>query len=96
MGFYLPGEYEAGSAPTPTNPAVSLTVEPPRTLAVLPFSWYATPGRTERKRRDLLRAVRAADVEPVGEPFLLQYDDPWTPPFMRTNEVAVAVADGGE
>jgi hypothetical protein len=91
MGFYLPSEYTGDTAPKPTNPEVSLTVEPPRTLAVRPFSWYATPGRTERYERELMKTLVTNDIKAVDEPVLLQYNDPWTPPFMRTNEVAVEV-----
>jgi hypothetical protein len=64
---------------------------PSRTLAVLSFSWWATDGRTARKQRALLDALVDADLTVAGEPFLMQYDPPWTPPFLRTNEVAVEV-----
>jgi len=29
----------------------------------------------------------------VGEPQLMQYNDPWTPPFSRRNEIALQVKD---
>ncbi|WP_135854945.1 SOUL family heme-binding protein [Halorussus salinus] len=91
MAFYLPADYDPGDAPIPTNSAVRLAVEPPRTLAVTRFSWYATEGRVEKYREKLLDALDARGVEPRTRPTVLQYDDPWTPPFMRRNEVAVEV-----
>lgn len=91
MAFYLPAEYGPGDAPIPTNPAVRLAVEPARTLAVRRFSWFASEGRVERNRRKLLDTLATRGVEPRTRPTLLQYDDPWTPPFMRRNEVAVEV-----
>lgn len=91
MGFYLPDDYSPETTPAPTDPGVSLTVEAPRTLAVLPFSWYATEGRTERRERRLLETLADEGVEWRGEPFLLRYNDPYTPPFMMRNEVAVEV-----
>ncbi len=91
MGFYLPSEYDANGAPTPTNPAVKLLIEGTRDLAVVRFSWYATDGRIERKRRTLLQTLDDAGIETSGEPFVLRYNDPWTPPFMRRNEVAVEI-----
>ena len=91
MAFYLPAEYGPGDAPIPTNPAVRLAVEPARLLAVKRFSWYATEGRVERHRWELLDALAARGVEPRTRPTLLRYDDPWTPPFMCRNEVAVEV-----
>lgn len=93
MAFYLPAEYDPGDAPTPTDPAVRLVIEPPRTLAVATFSWYATGGRTERRTSSLLDTLETRGIETAGEPFLLRYDPPLTPPFLRTNEVAVRVEE---
>ncbi|UPW02023.1 heme-binding protein [Halorussus gelatinilyticus] len=91
MAFYLPADYDPGDAPIPTNAGVRLAVEPPRTLAVIQFSWYAGEDRVRTYREALLDALDARDIEPRTRPALLQYDDPWTPPFMRRNEVAVEV-----
>lgn len=91
MAFYLPAEYGPDRAPTPTDSRVRLVVEPPQTLAVRSFSWYATDDRVERNLRRLRDALSDSGVEVRGRPTLLRYDDPWTPPFMRHNEVAVEV-----
>lgn len=91
MAFYLPAEYTLETAPEPTDPDVQLVVEPPRTVAVRQFSGYARERRVERERRRLLDTLSTRDIEVLDEPVLLQYNDPWTPPFMRTNEVAVTV-----
>ncbi|WP_276299773.1 SOUL family heme-binding protein [Halorussus lipolyticus] len=91
MAFYLPADYGPGDAPIPTDTAVRLAVEPARTLAVESFSWYATEDRVRRHRDALFDALDARGIEPRTRPTLLQYDDPWTPPFMRRNEVAVEV-----
>lgn len=91
MSFSLPPEYDAETAPDPTDPAVTLLVDPPKTVAVKRFSWYAPQWRVAGLERDLLRTIEGNGVEPVGEPYLLRYDDPWTPPFMRRNEVAAEI-----
>ncbi|WP_423996045.1 SOUL family heme-binding protein [Halorubrum trapanicum] len=93
MGFYLPAEYGPDTAPEPTASDVSLVTEPPKRVAVDRFSWYAPEWRVERRTRQLRSALEREGIEPAGEPYLLRYDDPWTPPFMRRNEVAVAVAE---
>lgn len=95
MSFYLPPEYTPESAPIPTDPEVRLVVEPARTVAVRSFSWYATAPRVEREELRLLEALDDAGIEPLDEPTLFQYNDPWTPPFLRTNEVVVTI-DGSE
>lgn len=91
MAFYLPEEYDPESAPVPTDPEVDLVVEPERTVAARPFSWFSTRGRVQRMHRELLDALDARDVELVGQPALHRYDPPWTPPFARRNEVTVEV-----
>lgn len=91
MSFYLPDDYTAETAPEPTNDAVTVEPVAAATVAALPFSWYATDRRVERKRRRLLETLADAGIATTGRPLLWQYDDPWTPPFMRHNEVAVPV-----
>ncbi|WP_458206669.1 SOUL family heme-binding protein [Haladaptatus sp. NG-SE-30] len=92
MAFFLPGKYTAEGAPVPTNDEVTIEHLGARTLAVRPFSWYATEDRVKTNQRRLFDALSAHDLTPTGDPFLLRYDDPWTPPFMRQNEVAVELA----
>lgn len=91
MGFYLPAKYTPNTAPRPTNSQVSLAVESPRSVATRRFSWWRPDWRTRRQASKLLDSLADSDVEPVGEPFSLGYNDPSTPPFLRTNEVAVDV-----
>ena len=91
MAFYLPPAYTAETAPIPTDPDVRLVVEPSRTVAVRRFSWYATDDRVDRERQRLVAALDERGIERGGQESLLQYDDPWTPPFVRRNEVSVPV-----
>lgn len=91
ISFYLPSEYSPETAPIPTDPTVRLVTEPAKRVAVKRFSWYAPDWRVSRQTQRLLSTVEKEGVDPAGEPYLLRYNDPWTPPFMRRNEVAVAV-----
>ncbi|SER87502.1 SOUL family heme-binding protein [Natrinema salaciae] len=92
MAFFLPSTYGPARAPTPTDPTVSLVVEPPRTVAVRRFSWYATDDRVDREQDRLREELARRGLEARDDPSLLQYNDPWTPPFMRTNEIEVDLA----
>ncbi|MFC6826010.1 SOUL family heme-binding protein [Halopelagius fulvigenes] len=93
MAFYLPESYDYESAPRPVDPNVRVVELPARTLAVKRFSWWATDRRVERQTDELRSDLRGDDsgVRVVGDPFLLRYDAPGTPPFLRRNEVAVEV-----
>jgi len=89
MTFYLPAAYSPETAPEPTEADVSLLTEPPKTVAVDRFSWWTPEWRVTRRTRKLLSALDREGVETRGDPYLLRYNDPWTPPFMRRNEIAV-------
>lgn len=91
MSFFLPAEYGYDRAPRPTDSNVELVENPARTLAVRQFSWFATDRRTKTETTALRETLATNSVQAVGEPFVMQYDSPWTLPFLRTNEVAVAV-----
>ena len=77
--------------PSPNDQSVSLHAVPARRLAVIEFGGWATKGRVEEKSRELLAVLEANNIQPVGEPFLNQYNPPWTLPWNRRNEVAVPV-----
>ena len=91
MQFFLPSEYTAETAPRPTDPAVELVIRPPRTVAALGFSGFARDRTTKKSESELLDTLDESGIETIGEVTLLQYNDPYTPPFMRHNEVAVSV-----
>jgi len=93
MAFYLPSEYTPETAPEPTEPDVTLITEPQKTVAVDQFSWYAPEWRVTRRTQKLLSTLEHEDIEPESDPYLLRYNDPWTPPFMRRNEVAVKIVE---
>ncbi|WP_058828761.1 heme-binding protein [Haloferax sp. Q22] len=91
VSFFLPATYTPETAPEPTNDDVELVVDPPRTVAVRRFSWWAPSVRVSLNERTLQKTLAHAGIEPTGEARLLRYDAPFTPPWLRTNEVAVEV-----
>ncbi len=93
MSFILPQDMNPEDAPTPDGQAIEFTTVPPRKLATLTFSWWTSQSRVEKKRAELLEVLLEYDIETKGGVFLMRYNDPWTPPFLRRNEVAVEIAD---
>ena len=91
MVFILPGGITSENAPEPNGQAIDFTEVPPRKLATLKFGWTTPEGRVERKTAELLALLERNGIRTQGRPFLMRYNDPWTPPFMRRNEVAIEV-----
>jgi hypothetical protein len=89
MSFILPQEISADNAPRPDGQAIDFSTVPARKLATLEFAWWTDPVRVEQKTSELLDILQANGVETTGRVFLMRYNDPWAPPFLRRNEVAI-------
>jgi hypothetical protein len=91
MVFILPGGITPENAPAPNGQAIDFIEVPPRKLATLKFGWTTPEGRVKRKTEELLTILERNGIRTQGRTFLMRYNDPWTPPFMRRNEVAIEV-----
>jgi len=89
--FIMPAGSTLETLPTPNNPKVSLVEIPPARFAVLRFSGLASPADVAEKTATLKSLAAAANLTPTGPAALAQYDPPWTPWFMRRNEVMLPV-----
>jgi len=91
MRFYLPADSTLANAPAPTDPQVELVTVPAEAYAVLRFTGSRSETAVAERTRELLDRLASSPWRPVGEPIRWFYDPPWTLPFLRRNEVAVAV-----
>ncbi len=91
MRFFLPSVLAAKGAPEPLDNRVRIVEVASSTLAVLRFSGGLTEEVEARRSNELIDRVQRSGWRVAGTPFLLAYDPPFTIPFLRRNEVAVAV-----
>lgn len=89
MRFYLPAKFNELTAPIPTNNLVRIIKVPAETIATLRYSG-STEGSKSRET-ELIEALKETQWMPYGKTYLLGYDSPFSLPFLRRNEVAVAV-----
>ena len=87
--FFLPTKLTLDTAPKPLNPRVRLIMVSEETIATLRFSG-STADVVEPKAQ-LIATLADAKWRPTAEPYALFYDAPFTLPFLRRNEAAVAV-----
>jgi len=92
IAFVMPSEYTMATLPKPNNPEVKLREVPAKRFAVLRFGGYATSGRTARKTKALVSNLARDGVKTTGKPVVAQYNPPWTPPYMRRNEIMLEIA----
>jgi len=89
MAFVMPSKYDMSNIPKPKNQKVKIELQPKRTVAVLRFSGYATNKKTEGKIKQLLETVKNHKLKLKGDPFLMRYNSPFAPGFIRRNEVGI-------
>jgi hypothetical protein len=64
---------------------------PAETVAALRYSGVDSASARAEKRDELLAILAKSPWKPEGEVFTLNYDPPFTIPFLRRNEVVVDV-----
>lgn len=90
--FIMPRGSTLETLPRPNNRKVQLHALAARRIAVVRFSGLARQDDVTARTLALSRFVTAQRLETVGPPSLAQYDPPWTPWFMRRNEMMIPVA----
>jgi hypothetical protein len=91
VGFVMPADLEEQDLPEPTDPGLRTRAVPAQTAAALSFSGPWLGRRFDRRAQQLLAAVEAAGLEVTGPVRYARFDPPWTPWFLRRNEVVVPV-----
>jgi hypothetical protein len=89
--FVLPKGVTLATAPEPIDPRVQLREVPGSRVAVVRYSGFWSQGNYDEHLGKLQAALRAAQIAWAGEPTLSRYDPPFTPWFMRRNEIWLAV-----
>jgi hypothetical protein len=89
--FVMERKYTMESLPKPTNPDVRLVHRPGRVMAVHRYSGSWSEERYEEHEKILLDALATDRVGVLGPPVFARYNAPYTPWFLRRNEIMVEI-----
>jgi hypothetical protein len=94
MAFVLPAELKGSGTPKPTDGAVKVREQEAGRFAVLRYSG----GRNARNEEESLSRLNNWMVEKglsvLSPPVYAYFDPPWTPAFLRRNEVMLRAGSG--
>lgn len=85
--FVLPQDITLANAPEPIDPRVMLREVTPKRVAVIRYSGFWTDSNYQKHLALLHAELTKADLKWSGEPVFSRYNDPFTPWFMRRNEI---------
>jgi SOUL heme-binding protein len=91
MSFVMPEGKREEDMPVPRDPRVQLATLHPREIAVVTFKGYASQEDVSAAKVRLLEGLKKAGITGTGQPVLMRYNSPWTPGFLRRNEVGIEI-----
>lgn len=91
MSFVVPKAVAEKGAPTPSNPDVAVSTIPAATYAAYRFSGSGKSAPSEAAAKKLLTWAASRNLSVKGTPVFAYYNPPWTPWFLRRNEVLVKI-----
>jgi len=89
--FLMPAQYTLETLPEPLDSRVELRKVPECLMAVLKYSGTWSKSRYEEKKKQLMEQNERRGLKQVGEPIFARYNPPFTPWFLRRNEVLIPV-----
>ncbi len=94
--FMMPGNSTLATLPAPTDERVRLRAIPARRMAAVSYSGTWSRKGYERNLVRLREWMRLNGLVSVGDPVWARYNPPFTPWFLRRNEILLPLASADE
>jgi len=91
VAFVMPAQFSLETLPTPSDPRITVREIPTQVAAARTFTGRWTERICQLQLAELSTAVVQAGLEINGPPRFARFDPPWTPWFLRHNEVVLPV-----
>jgi len=89
--FVMPASYRLHNLPKPNNPAVKLREVEEGLYASIRFSGFTTESAIQERTEQLSQWIQSKAWIVTGNPQIARYNDPFTLPFNRRNEILIPV-----
>lgn len=89
--FVMERQYNLQTLPAPLDPRIRIREKPARIVAARRYSGGWSESNYSENETALLEALRTDRVQITGSPLLARYNGPFTPWFLRRNEVLVEI-----
>jgi hypothetical protein len=91
IAFVMPEGVTLATAPEPLDDRVKIVEIPERDVAALRFSGRWSNSIFKKKSKEMLEELEKDGIKTFGQVFSMRYNGPFTPWFLRRNEVAITV-----
>ena len=91
VAFMLPSKFDVKNAPIPTDERVTIKQIPARIMAVIRYSGRWTEKNRSKYEYRLRENLELHAITAISQTETAAYNPPFTPPFMRRNEIMLEV-----
>jgi hypothetical protein len=89
--FTMPSSYTMETLPKPKNPEVILKQLPASQFAAVRFTGFNRAQTVDNKTQELTKWLAKKSLQAEGPAIYARYNPPWTPWFMRRNEILLKI-----
>ena len=93
VAFMLPSKFNMDTAPAPTDERVFIREIPGRIMAVIRYSGRWTDRNRAKYEKRLRENLQSHGIDTVSGAETAAYNPPFTPPFLRRNEIMLEVRE---
>lgn len=94
VSFMMPADYSMETIPIPADPRVKLREVPGRRVATIRYSGRWTESGYQQHKKLLEQWIESEGLTVSGTAIWARFNAPYTPWFMRRNEVQIPVSTG--
>ena len=87
----MPANYTMETLPIPNDPLVKLRQVPARRMAAVRYSGFWSEKKYRKYKMELESWMRDNGLTAAGDPVWARYNPPFTPWFLRRNEILIPV-----
>ena len=91
VSFMMPQHFTLETLPEPLDPAISIRAVPARKVAAVRYGGGWSEKRYHTHLARLESWMGKAKLEAAGEPIWARYNGPFTPWFLRRNEILIPI-----
>ena len=91
VSFMMPSSYTLETVPEPEDPQITLRQVPARRIAAVRYSGFWSEKGYLRYKLELESWIHERGLAIVGDPIWARYNPPFTPWFLRRNEILIPI-----
>ena len=93
VSFMMPSTFTPETLPLPTDPAITIREVPAQRMAVVRYGGTWSAERYRLQLKALEEWLEKNGLQAAGEPVWARYNPPFTPWFLRRNEILIPVRE---